>query len=123
MAASRKFQPIAPERTRSRIALIAGEGAAMQREENAAKQKLIVAGCLSQRFSKELPGLMPEVARFDGEWHLYYSVSTFGSNRSCIGLATNATLDPQHAPDEVVGDDHRVACEPGAVGHPLITHP
>lgn len=31
-----------------------------------ARQKLIVAGCLSQRFSKELPGLMPEVDAFIG---------------------------------------------------------
>jgi len=30
------------------------------------KQKIIVAGCLSQRFSRELPGLMPEVDAFIG---------------------------------------------------------
>lgn len=30
------------------------------------KQKIIVAGCLSQRFYKELPGLMPEVDAFIG---------------------------------------------------------
>ncbi|MCB1225928.1 MAG: 30S ribosomal protein S12 methylthiotransferase RimO [Verrucomicrobiales bacterium] len=30
------------------------------------RQKIIVAGCLSQRFSKELPGLMPEVDAFIG---------------------------------------------------------
>lgn len=30
------------------------------------KQKIIVAGCLSQRFAKELPGLMPEVDAFIG---------------------------------------------------------
>ena len=30
------------------------------------KQKIIVAGCLSQRFSKDLPGLMPEVDAFIG---------------------------------------------------------
>jgi len=30
------------------------------------KQKIIVAGCLSQRFSKELPALMPEVDAFIG---------------------------------------------------------
>jgi ribosomal protein S12 methylthiotransferase len=30
------------------------------------KQKIIVAGCLSQRFSKELPGLMPDVDAFIG---------------------------------------------------------
>ncbi len=36
----------------------------------------------------------PGLARFNGLWHLYYSVSTFGGNRSVIGLATSKTLDP-----------------------------
>lgn len=35
----------------------------------------------------------PDISFFNGKWHLYYSVSTFGSNQSCIGLATNETLD------------------------------
>ncbi|MBW3636823.1 MAG: arabinan endo-1,5-alpha-L-arabinosidase, partial [Armatimonadetes bacterium] len=39
----------------------------------------------------------PDIAFFGGRWHLYYSVSTFGSNRSAIGLATNVTLDSQHS--------------------------
>ena len=37
----------------------------------------------------------PDIAYFNDRYHLYYSCSTFGSNRSAIGLATNATLDPQ----------------------------
>jgi len=37
----------------------------------------------------------PDISYFNGRYHLYYSVSTFGSNRSLIGLATNATLDPK----------------------------
>ena len=36
----------------------------------------------------------PDVVYFDGEYHLYYAISTFGSDRSVIGLATNVTLDP-----------------------------
>ena len=36
----------------------------------------------------------PDIAWFNGRYHLYYACSTFGSNRSAIGLATNATLDP-----------------------------
>jgi arabinan endo-1,5-alpha-L-arabinosidase len=40
----------------------------------------------------------PDISFFNGEYHLYYAVSTWGSNRSCIGLATNKTLDPQ-SPD------------------------
>ncbi|MBE1488358.1 family 43 glycosylhydrolase [Plantactinospora soyae] len=36
----------------------------------------------------------PDVNYFDGEYHLYYAASSFGTNNSVIGLATNATLDP-----------------------------
>ena len=36
----------------------------------------------------------PDIAYFNDRYHLYYSVSSFGSQRSAIGLATNATLDP-----------------------------
>lgn len=36
----------------------------------------------------------PDVSFFNGKYHLYYSVSTFGSRRSAIGLVTNKTLDP-----------------------------
>jgi arabinan endo-1,5-alpha-L-arabinosidase len=36
----------------------------------------------------------PDVSEHDGRFFLYYSASTFGSNHSAIGLATNVTLDP-----------------------------
>lgn len=36
----------------------------------------------------------PDISYFDGLYHLYYAVSTFGSQVSGIGLATNPTLDP-----------------------------
>jgi arabinan endo-1,5-alpha-L-arabinosidase len=46
----------------------------------------------------DVPGVRglwaPDVSYFNGRYHLYYSVSTFGSNRSSIGLTTNQTLDP-----------------------------
>lgn len=35
----------------------------------------------------------PDVCYFNGVYHLYYAGSTFGSNASVIGLATNTTLD------------------------------
>jgi arabinan endo-1,5-alpha-L-arabinosidase len=35
----------------------------------------------------------PDVALHNGTYYLYYSVSSFGSNNSAIGVATNATLD------------------------------
>ena len=36
----------------------------------------------------------PELIEHEGVWYLYYAASTFGSNHSAIGLATNTTLDP-----------------------------
>ncbi|WP_425453200.1 arabinan endo-1,5-alpha-L-arabinosidase [Sphingomonas gilva] len=35
----------------------------------------------------------PDIVRAGDEYRLYYSVSTFGKNRSAIGLATTPTLD------------------------------
>lgn len=35
----------------------------------------------------------PDISYFNGTYHLYYAVSSFGSQVSAIGLATNATLD------------------------------
>lgn len=47
---------------------------------------------------QDVPGLRglwaPDILYFNGKYHLYYSASTFGSNRSSIGLVTNKTLDP-----------------------------
>lgn len=40
----------------------------------------------------------PDISFYNGKYHLYYSVSTFGRNNSAIGLATNQTLDP-NSPD------------------------
>ena len=40
----------------------------------------------------------PHVVRLNDRFHLYYAVSTFGTNNSTIGLATNATLNPS-SPD------------------------
>jgi arabinan endo-1,5-alpha-L-arabinosidase len=35
----------------------------------------------------------PDISFYKGRYHLYYAVSSFGSNESAIGLATNVTLD------------------------------
>ncbi len=35
----------------------------------------------------------PDISYYNGRYYLYYSVSAFGKNTSCIGLATNKTLD------------------------------
>ena len=37
----------------------------------------------------------PDISFFNGKFHLYYSVSSFGSRDSAIGLATNLTLNPE----------------------------
>jgi len=37
----------------------------------------------------------PDVVLRGSQWRLYYAVSTFGSNRSAIGLAVNQALDPK----------------------------
>src|SRR5450432_2805142 len=36
----------------------------------------------------------PDISLHNGRYYLYYAVSVFGKNTSCIGLATNKTLDP-----------------------------
>lgn len=54
----------------------------------------------------------PDICRRDGKWWLYYSCSTFGKNRSAIGVATNKTLDPT-SPDYKWEDQ-------GAV---IVSHP
>ena len=46
---------------------------------------------------KEVPGgrgiWAPDISHVQGEYRLYYAVSTFGSRHSVIGLSTNKTLD------------------------------
>jgi arabinan endo-1,5-alpha-L-arabinosidase len=50
--------------------------------------------------SEKIPGSgdlwAPDLVFRGGEWRLYYAVSTFGSNRSAIGLAVNKHLDPEN---------------------------
>ncbi|WP_163324736.1 arabinan endo-1,5-alpha-L-arabinosidase [Draconibacterium mangrovi] len=37
----------------------------------------------------------PDIIYNNGQYFLYYSVSAFGKNTSCIGVATNSTLNPE----------------------------
>ena len=55
----------------------------------------------------------PDIARFNGRYHLYYSCSTFGSNRSVIGLVTNETLDPDAANFEWRDQGEVISSRPG----------
>ena len=65
---------------------------------------------------KEVPGLRglwaPDVSYFNGKYHLYYSVSTFGSNHSRIGLVTNQTLDPASDKYRWVDQGNVIGSEP-----------
>lgn len=36
----------------------------------------------------------PDISYHNGTYYLFYSISAFGKNTSCIGLATNKTLNP-----------------------------
>lgn len=46
--------------------------------------------------AQEVPGATdlwaPDLSYFGGQYHLYYSASTFGSNHSCIGHATRTSM-------------------------------
>lgn len=37
----------------------------------------------------------PDISFHNGQYYLYYSVSAFGKNTSCIGLVINKTLNPE----------------------------
>ena len=58
----------------------------------------VFAGAMPAWAPRVIPGAQdvwaPDLSFFGGRWHLYYAISTFGGSRSAIGLATNATLDP-----------------------------
>lgn len=55
----------------------------------------------------------PDISFFNDLWHLYYSVSTFGSQNSAIGLATNVTLDPESPDYEWVEQGEVLRSRPG----------
>jgi arabinan endo-1,5-alpha-L-arabinosidase len=46
----------------------------------------------------------PDIFYYQGKYNLYYSVSSFGSNTSAIGLTTGITLDKEN-PDYAWVDD------------------
>ena len=68
------------------------------------RQKIIVAGCLSQRFSKDLPGLMPEVDAFIGLDQITQVApiieALLGKKRNEAGDPENlVTKQPRYIPD------------------------
>jgi arabinan endo-1,5-alpha-L-arabinosidase len=55
----------------------------------------------------------PDITFFHGQYHLYYALSTFGSQRSLIGLATNTTLDPADPAYHWVDQGEVIESSPG----------
>ncbi len=61
-----------------------------------------VFASLPEWTSREIPrarnAWAPDISFYNGKYHLYYSLSSFGSRNSAIALATNRTLAPS-SPD------------------------
>ena len=51
----------------------------------------------------------PDILQLNGIWHLFYATSSFGSQTSCIGLATSPVLDPKD-PKHLWSDQGPVIC-------------
>jgi arabinan endo-1,5-alpha-L-arabinosidase len=76
--------------------------------------------------AESVPGVSnlwaPDISYFGGQYHLYYSASTFGDNRSCIGHATRAALNSGSWTDHgavvcsnVDGNDNWNAIDPNVI--------
>ena len=55
----------------------------------------------------------PDISFNDGVYYLYYSVSAFGKNTSCIGVATNTTLNSKDAAYKWVDHGKVIQSVPG----------
>lgn len=51
----------------------------------------------------------PDISEYNGEFYLFYSVSSFGKNTSAIGVATNKTLDESSV--DYKWNDHGIVIE------------
>ncbi|NUQ21056.1 MAG: arabinan endo-1,5-alpha-L-arabinosidase [Gemmatimonadaceae bacterium] len=78
----------------------------------------VLASAVPDWATAAVPGVQfpwaPDISLFDGRYHLYYSLSTFGSQRSVIALATNAALDPADARYRWTDEGEVLASSPGA---------
>jgi arabinan endo-1,5-alpha-L-arabinosidase len=91
-----------------------GVGVPVKRSTNLIDWRIARGGTVFQQMPEEafayVPGATniwaPDISYYNDKYHLYYSVSTFGSNRSAIGLATNKTL--QHDADDFEWIDHGI---------------
>ena len=80
-----------------------GPGVVLMREDRAGKWvregRVFAAGHFPPWQDEVVPGnrgylWAPDVMEIGGRFFLYYSVSTFGKNRSAIGLAIGRSIDP-----------------------------
>lgn len=55
----------------------------------------------------------PDISFHNGKYYLYYAVSAFGKNTSCIGLAINKTLNPASADYKWVDHGKVIESVPG----------
>jgi len=55
----------------------------------------------------------PDISFHNGQYYLYYSVSAFGKNTSCIGVATNKTLNPSDPDFQWIDHGPVVCSRPG----------
>jgi arabinan endo-1,5-alpha-L-arabinosidase len=97
-----------------------GQGIPVQRTRDLKDWEYLPAvfSALPAWMGKQVPGFdgslwAPDISLHEGIYYLYYSVSTFGSNRSCIGLATNTTLDPRSPAFKWVDAGKVLASSPG----------
>ncbi len=54
----------------------------------------------------------PDISFWNGKYYLYYAASSFGSNRSVIGLATNVTLDQDRRDYKWVDEGEIIGSQP-----------
>ena len=55
----------------------------------------------------------PDILYHNNQYYLYYSISSFASNRSCIGVATNKSLDPASSDYQWVDHGKVIESHPG----------
>lgn len=90
------------------------ESAISEDKENWIKLQSPVFDPMPEWFLKKVPKFnghiwAPDIAFHNGKYYLYYSISSFGSNLSCIGVATNTTLDKKNK--EYKWEDHGVVIQ------------
>ena len=94
-----------------------GVGIPVKRSRDMLDWRIARGGTVFQRMPAEasayVPGAdaiwAPDISFYNDKYHLYYSVSTFGSNHSAIGLATNSTL--HHGDDNFAWVDEGIVVQ------------